>query len=352
MKAFHQHIRRFAASLIGIVFLVSGILKLWDPVGTGLIVTEYGKLVGIGLTLSLAKGLGMALSITECLLGIGLITGVLRKLVAIATCCLLSVFTIITLLLWIYNPSMSCGCFGEAYHLTHAQSFWKNVVLLALAAIAFIPFKEYGKPRPHRVVTAVLAVAVLCLGAVRSGMHLPMVDFTEYNWGARLFASLDENAAEDDFRKAAMLSFSSEDGEYADNLAAAGKVLVLSVYDLESAPWERLLEQYRAAEATDVIPLVILASYAGDPALEKLPADIPLYFADYKTLITLNRSNGGGTYFYDGEIVHKWASADFPEDIASFVAEDPVALSSHYVTRRRLLAQAFCVIMAAIFVLV
>ena len=38
MRASYQRFRRFAALLVGIVFLVSGLLKLIDPVGTQLIV--------------------------------------------------------------------------------------------------------------------------------------------------------------------------------------------------------------------------------------------------------------------------------------------------------------------------
>ena len=40
MKKAHHRFRRFCAILIGLVFLASGLLKLLDPVGTGLIVSE------------------------------------------------------------------------------------------------------------------------------------------------------------------------------------------------------------------------------------------------------------------------------------------------------------------------
>jgi hypothetical protein len=32
------------------------------------------------------------------------------------------------------------------------------------------------------------------------------------------------------------------------------------------------------------------------------------YISDYKTLISLNRSNGGVTYFYNGMLIRKWAA--------------------------------------------
>ena len=37
------------------------------------------------------------------------------------------------------------------------------------------------------------------------------------------------------------------------------------------------------------------------------------YFSDYKTLITLNRSNAGVTFFSDGYLIRKWARRAAPD---------------------------------------
>ena len=163
MKPSYQRFRRHTASILGVVFLISGLLKLVDPVGTMLIVTEYFKFLGLTFLLPAAKGVGICVACLECFVGIGLITGVLRRTSAILCYTLLGFFTILTLLLWIKNPEMDCGCFGQAIHLTHAQSFWKNVVLLALAVIAFTPFKEFGAPKGHKRVAAIVASTVIRL---------------------------------------------------------------------------------------------------------------------------------------------------------------------------------------------
>ena len=114
-------IRRFCAILIGLVFLASGLLKLLDPVGTGLIVSEYFKFFHLGFLQGTAKALGMALSLVEAATGAALISGVFRKTTAFITSLLVVFFTIITLILWIAKPEMDCGCFGEAIHLSHGQ---------------------------------------------------------------------------------------------------------------------------------------------------------------------------------------------------------------------------------------
>ena len=214
MKPSYQTFRRHSAGILGVVFLISGLLKLVDPVGTMLIVQEYFKFFHLAFLTDAAKAVGVTLALTECAVGIGLITGVCRKLSAIVAYAMLGVFTVITLLLWIFNPPMDCGCFGQAVHLSHAQSFWKNVALIVLAVVAFTPFKEFGTPRLHKNVAAGVAFAALILAAVYCNSHLPAVDFTPFNWGAQLFASLDENADEADFRRAPILSFFDAEGNY------------------------------------------------------------------------------------------------------------------------------------------
>ena len=351
MKASYQNFRRHTAVILGVVFLVSGLLKLCDPVGTMLIVTEYFKFLHLAFLIPAAKGVGIAVATTECAVGIGLITGVLRRTTAILCYTLLGFFTILTLALWIKNPAMDCGCFGQAIHLTHAQSFWKNVVLLVLAVIAFTPFKEFGRPKGHNRVAAVVAMLAIVLGAVYSNTHLPVVDFTAYNWGAQLFASLDESADEADFRRAPILSFSDVEGNYCDEMAARGRVVVFSVYDAAKADWARLEEQYHQAEMAGVLPLVLVSATQEDLAVCEVPEGLAPFFSDYKTLITLNRSNGGGSYFYQGEVVHKWSANHFPDSFAEDVADDPVAFSTRHVTRRRLTAQGYCVALLAVLLL-
>ena len=348
MNRVYLRLRRRAAGLLGIVFLISGILKVWDPVGNMLIVTEYLKFLHIPFLIPAAKWLGIAMSVTECAVGIGLITGVLRKASAILAYAMLGGFTILTLLLWVFDAPMDCGCFGEALHLTHAQSFLKNVALLMLAVLAFTPFKEFGRARKRKAVSAIVAMLAVIGVTIYSNIYLPVVDFTPFNWGARIFASLDDEASEEEFRKAPILSFSNADGEYCDEMAAEGRVLIFSVYDPEKADWETLEQHYREASFTQAVPMILVA---GRPEQVRLPQDIQPYFADYKTLITLNRSNGGGSYFYDGELMHKWGVRQFPDNLLADIDGDPDALSTRHVTRRRVTAQGFCVVMLAILML-
>ena len=137
MRYLLLRMKRFCGFITGFVFFISGILKLMDPVGTGLIIKEYLGFMHLGFMDPIAKFLGAGLALTESVLGTGLITGVWRHIIAPVTICLQGFFTLITLILVIFNPEMDCGCFGEAIHLTHLETFIKNIILSILLIIYF-----------------------------------------------------------------------------------------------------------------------------------------------------------------------------------------------------------------------
>ena len=387
MKKAHHRLRRLCAFLIGLVFLASGLLKLLDPVGTGLIISEYLKFFRIGFLQGASKALGMGLSLLEAATGAALVTGVFRKTTAIITSVLVLFFTAVTFILWLANPEMDCGCFGEAIHLTHAQTLLKNLVLLALALVAFLPFQNFGVPRRGKYVAFFLAVPSLVFALWYNHRHLPMIDFTEFAPGVELFASLDNDYQEMDgkvptfiyerdgqrgsfslnnlpdstwtfvgvdtlsrsglYKSEAkpVLSFRDAEGNYEDERAVLGKVMVFSVYDPAKADWQRIGSQAADARSCGATPLLLTV-----PG-ENVPQDA--CFADFKPLITLNRANGGATYFNDGELVAKWSPRDVPEgsDLKGLLERDPVDVSTEFTVQRRIKAQGFALYLVALLLL-
>lgn len=387
MKKAHHRLRRFCAILIGLVFLASGLLKLLDPVGTGLIVSEYFKFFHLGFLQGTAKALGMVLSLVEALTGAALISGVFRKTTAVITSILIVFFTAVTVILWLANPDMDCGCFGEAVHLTHGQTLLKNLVLLSLALIAFIPFQNFGVPRKGKYVAFFLAVPSLVFALWHNARHLPMIDFTEFAPGTELFASLDNDYQEMDgkvptfiyerdgqrgsftldnlpdstwtfvavdtltrsgmYKSASkpVLSIRDAGGNYEDELAVIGKVMVFSVYDPAKADWDGIFNQVAEARSCGATPLILTV-----PG-EHVPQGV--YYADFKPLITLNRANGGATYFNDGELISKWSPRDVPEsgDLRSLLDREPVAASTDFIVGRRIKAQGFALYLLALLLL-
>ena len=411
MKKGYNVFRRFCAFVLGAVFLISGILKIMDPVGSEFIMKSYFSFLHIGFMDFAAKFLGVAFALTEAVLGAALMSGVWRKAVGIAVVALTTFFTLLTLVLLIFNPAMDCGCFGEALHLTHFQTFVKNLILCVLCCGAFIPMRELDRPVKVKYVSFALSALSLVALLVYSLIGLPLKDYTAFGPGAMLQAAaeeyrdftepefiyekdgvtrafaldalpdsswtfVDSRIRQDDFASGAVLSLTNEEGEYCDSLATQGNVLVISAYRKLSAGRiggiERLAADARAVGLTPIVlvpskdildeALVMSEAKGGSVSAEDTTAsgtafpkwlDGIVYYSDYKTLATLNRSNGGVTWISDGQIVRKWSYTlrPSPEKLETALAEDPAALALETQSRGSLALQGFLLYVFAVLLL-
>ena len=130
--------------VVGFAYVISGLLKFIDPLGTELIVDNYFHFLHLEGITFLAKKFGILLCLFEITLGFSVIffmRSPLVKYVIILTHC---VFILLSIILIIWNPQMHCGCLGDAFHLTHWQTFVKNILLLLFILIAFL------RPIPRR----------------------------------------------------------------------------------------------------------------------------------------------------------------------------------------------------------
>lgn len=335
-------VRRFCAVLVGVVFFIAGLLKLMDPVGAGLVVTEYFKFLGLGFMAPAAKFVGVAMALLETVIGAALISGVWPKLTGIVTGIVLGAFTILTFVLWIKNPPMDCGCFGEAIHLTHGQSLIKNLILCALWAVAFFPPSKIPVPRRAKYVSFWIALLSVLVFMVLSLRSIPALDFTSFKPGVTLMQA-QYGAAED----SPLFSICDSEGEYRDELLAQGAILVFSEYEPEKVK-PRDLERIQALMAdADSLGVQSLVVISGD----EVPDGI--YTSDRRTLMTVNRSNGGATLFSDGMVVAQWPVTRLPsaEKIASLSTEDATEAMMKEYSPRRLKMQGFLLYVFAVLLL-
>ena len=342
MRYMLLRLKRFCGFITGFVFFISGILKLMDPVGTGLIIKEYYDFLHISFLEPTAKVVGAFMALAESLIGTGLITGVWKRNIARAAIALQGFFTLITLILVIFNPPMDCGCFGEAIHLTHKETFIKNLILMGLLLIYYIPARhlEYTKKRKYISFSIVTASVIMFM--IYSWAYMPLVEFTDFTPGSSLKSgsqeveyeavfvyekdgrqerfSLDnlpdstwqfvntETAVKSEGKAGVQsLSFYDAKGEYIDSLATTGKVLIVSLYntDISEKKWKRIDTFIKDAESTGFKVLLLTSS--------PVEYNDNTYTADYKSLLTLNRSNGGVTYFHNGYLISKWSMRGYPD---------------------------------------
>ncbi len=339
-----KSVKRICAVLCGIVLLLAGLLKLMDPLGASLVVGEYYNYLHLGFLAPTSKIVAAALALLESVTGIALITGVRPKITAIVSGVLLGAFTILTLVLWIDNPKMDCGCFGEAIHLTHFQSFIKNVVLCALWAVAFLPLKKVWEPVSVKKVSFSIALISVVAFLVYSWMHIPAMDFTPFKPGSILMQAQEQPSPD-----SPLLSISSADGEYQDEMLATGRHLLLTAYDpekLSDQELDKLREYGGTLSCSDALQPVYIA--AGE-----FPSIDGAFSADRRTLMTVNRSNGGATLLSDGMVIAKWPLRSLPdrEKLEALAGQDGAAAVSQENTPRRLKLQGFLLYLFAVILL-
>lgn len=352
MNNFLTRIKRFCGIVVGAVFFLSGLIKLMDPAGAGLVMNEYFQFLNIEFMSFADTALGVAFALAETILGVALITGVWRRPVVFITIGFQVFFTILTILLVIFNPTMDCGCFGEAIHLTHTQTLLKNIILLTLLTAYAVPVRRLGNPQKKKYVSFAIVSTSVVAFTIYSMLYLPLIDFTQYSPGTSIkmediytedmYESVfiyEKNGVKQEFtletlpdstwtfvnaetkqtktqKQATALSFSDKDGQYADSLAWNGKVMIVSIYDTDVSESDiKEITSFKAnAQKAGFRVLILTATDATENS----------YTCDYKTLITLNRSNCGATYINDGYIISKWAKKSLPdyEELAKISKED------------------------------
>lgn len=387
MRYLLLRLKRFCGFITGFVFFFGGILKLLDPVGAGLVMEEYFNFLHLGFLGPISKLSGTAFAFAETIIGAGLITGIWRKFFGILAMAFQGFFTILTLLLVIFNPEMDCGCFGEAIHLTHMETFLKNIVLCLLLAVYFFPTKVLGTPKNKKYVAFSVVTMSVMLFTFYSWISIPLVDFTDYKPTATLVSKegyghedlfeavyiyekdgvqkeftlenlpdstwtfISDKTIENESQNSYIsLSFYNSEGVYKDHLAAEGKVIIISVYDdIRKHKIARIAKFAKFAEEKGFHVLVISAEE--DDRWEEV--GITPYYADYKTLISLNRSNGGATYFSDGHLIKKWAYRSIPNEkkLEEISEGDDTELVIDKISRQHLTFQGYLLFVCAVMLL-
>jgi len=188
MKSKALHITgSIARTLLAITFLFSGFVKAVDPLGTVYKIEDYLKAFGgfCNDLLPLAGVAAVCLILAEWLLGWAMLLNVRTQWTAWLSLVFYLVMTPLTLWIALTNPVSDCGCFGDALVLTNWQTFWKNIVLLALVIVLLVCHKAIPQLFSSWAELCIALLALISGGCIMlySYNHLPPMDFRPYKIG-------------------------------------------------------------------------------------------------------------------------------------------------------------------------
>lgn len=175
---------------IGIFFIISGFIKLNDPVGFSYKLSEYfaSDVLNLEFLQPFALGIAIIVVVLEVMLGALLIIGYQVKSTLILLLGMIVFFTFLTFYSAYFNKVTDCGCFGDAMKITPWQSFWKDVFLTVLILIVTLG-RKYITPFFSKFANVIITflVFIACLGyGYHVLMHLPGIDFRGYKVGANI----------------------------------------------------------------------------------------------------------------------------------------------------------------------
>jgi uncharacterized membrane protein YphA (DoxX/SURF4 family) len=172
---------------VGVLFIISGLIKLNDPLGFSYKLQEYFSVdvLNIPFLEPYALIISVLVVVFEVVLGVFLIIGYKPKFTVWSLLVMIVFFTFLTFYSAYFDKVKDCGCFGDALKLTPWESFTKDVVLLVFILVLFLGVKHI-KPVFSSLQTTILALLSFIFSfwlGYHVLMHLPVVDFRAYKIG-------------------------------------------------------------------------------------------------------------------------------------------------------------------------
>lgn len=342
---------------VGILFIISGFVKLNDPLGFSYKLQEYFSTAVLNLPFLEPYALGIAIMVVifEVVLGIFLLIGYKPKFTVWSLLLMIIFFTFLTFYAAYFDKVKDCGCFGDAMPMTPWQSFSKDVVLLILILILFLGIKHI-KPVFNKLGTTVVAL----LGFLASLsfayyviMHLPAIDFRAYKIGDNLQENMElapdakkaiidyewtytlngeEKVLTDrgqgpaeydeivkvetkeiqaaDLPRIQDFSIESEDEDLTTYFLEKDKLLMIVAYDLKSAEKEGMAKLKSLSDEALKKGYTVIGMTTSDEATkQKIKAEyqfkFDFYLCDEKVLKTIVRSNPGVVILNKGTVMQK-----------------------------------------------
>ncbi len=188
---------RIVKVLVGLLFIVSGLVKANDPLGLSYKMQEFFELWSAGFSEGsfIRKALetlhqhSLALSISmislEIITGVALLLGWYKKAILWLLLLLIIFFSFLTGYAYLSGKFTNCGCFGDCLPITPLTSFLKDIALLLMISFLLTKQRFITPVSSAGVRTSVLFLSLLCSLGLQWYVlnYLPLADCLPFKKG-------------------------------------------------------------------------------------------------------------------------------------------------------------------------
>ncbi|MBV7268421.1 BT_3928 family protein [Winogradskyella luteola] len=352
-----KYIVQISRVFVGVLFIISGFIKLNDPLGFSYKLQEYfgEDVLNLEFLIPYALLISVFVVVFEVVLGVFLLIGYKPKFTVYSLLAMIVFFTFLTFYSAYFDKVKDCGCFGDALKLTPWESFTKDIILLVLILILVYGLK-YIKPIFTKLPTTVLALLSFIVSlwfGYHVLMHLPAIDFRAYAIGKNLQKQMEipEDAAKpvleytwtfkvngEEEKFVTSGSYPEVDGEYIgvdtetidegyippiqdfsiesndEDLTSyfleKENLIMVAMYNISKAEADGVVKlKYFSDEAIKKGYTVIGLTSSGEEAKQNLKQEYNLnfdfYLCDEKVVKTIVRSNPGVVLLEKGTVTNK-----------------------------------------------
>lgn len=183
-------------TIVGILFIFSGLIKANDPLGLSYKMQEFFEVWGRDESLTTfmtwlstyALEFSIIIITLEIIVGVGILIGNWKKFFATLLLILTIFFTFLTGYAVLSGKIATCGCFGDCIPLTSMQSFIKDLVLTVLILLIFFGQKHIRPLFSSALNTLLLVIATLLVLFFQWYVlrHKPVLDCLPFKIGNNL----------------------------------------------------------------------------------------------------------------------------------------------------------------------
>ena len=172
----------FTRTLVGVLFIFSGLVKANDPLGLSYKMQEFFEVWNFHWLDHFTLAFSIIMIVFEIVAGVAILLGWQMKLFSWLLLLLIVFFTFLTGYAYLSGKVRECGCFGDCIPLTAGQSFAKDLILLVLILFLFA-VRDRIRPEMRPAANAAVLILTTILSIAFQWhvlVHLPTVDCLPY----------------------------------------------------------------------------------------------------------------------------------------------------------------------------